>query len=725
MLLVVLSLPALSSAAVTQATLTTAPEHTQPGSQQHWWREPANKTRLPETSLTDLSFRARAAFVYDHPDDRYALERAQFQAAVQAMENRQTEVFEELHQQLQHYPLERYLSYLKLRARMTESPDKAAVAALNDFEKQYQETHLTRVLTRHLQNQLVKAEDWSLFLGVSKSGLSARMPCATARARAETQGTVTWDDELSDYWVNNRSFPQLCRDVMEKLEAKKLPGIAPLWEKIYDSINDGKLGHVRSLSEYLASRDRKRVLDWVAALDQPAELLQSGALVQDDLLNRRTVLDLIRRWSRQDPPAAVEAWQTLRENYQFTSDQRYEMDRELALRGAWLRRDEAYDWLSRVEVRDDDLEVMEWRIRAALYASDWQAVLLSLELLPESELKEDHWAYWHARALQQAGKQKQAERIMREVASLPTYYGFLAADHLNLEYNIVDTLDTEVDEQLLKDLAREPTLVRAREYLHAGLPSHGRREWNAFLNQLPADSAARINTAVLAERWRLPDRAIASANSAGEKKALSLRFPFAYEGLVEAAAEHNSLDPFFIYAIIRRESAYMVDIRSSAGALGLMQLMPATAKDAVRFQGRAPNSAGHRSSRWLKLIDPADNISLASTYLRNIMDRFDEHLALTASSYNAGPHRTLKWLPESGSVPAEQWIDTIVFSETRRYVRAILAYMTIFEWRNHELGRARGEEVPRVRRISDWLTPVTARQESRSVAEAVGDELGK
>lgn len=671
------------------------------------WRAPASAARLPDT-LATLSFRSNASVLARHPDQIYALERAQFQAAVRASARRQSDLFDALHRQLSHYPLERYLSYLKLRARMRDTPDKESVAALNQFEKRYQDNHLTRNLTRHLQTQLVAVEDWRLFLGVSRSRLARTMPCATARARAETGGLNEWSESLSEYWIGRGSFPALCRDAIEQLAAKKLPGIPQLWEKIYKSIDDGRYAGARSLAEKLATRDRKRVNAWVAAVDKPHQLLQSNALESDDLLNRLAVLDLTRRWSRQDPAAAVERWQDLRARYSFDDDERYEMDRELALRGAWLRRDEAYDWLSRVEVRSDDLEVMEWRIRAALYASDWAAVLTSLELLPSRELEEDHWAYWHARALQQAGRAEEAGAVMRRVAALPTYYGFLAADQLGLPYNIVDHHKTPADPQVIAQLADEPALIRAREYLHAGLPSQGRREWNTFTGDLATESAAAISAAVLAERWQLPDRAIASANLAGEKKALSLRFPFAYENLVLPAAEREQLDPFFVYAVMRRESAYMVDIKSSAGALGLMQLMPATAKDALRFQKRNANSSGQLSSRWVQLIDPVDNISLATTYLRNIMDRFGNHLALTAASYNAGPHRTLKWLPESGSVEAQQWIDTIPFSETRRYVRAILAYMIIFEWRHHENARASGVETGNLSRLSDWLSPIEA-----------------
>jgi len=678
--------------------------------------EPLLGGPAPESALKPLITPAVPGLEENSP---YLLERAQFQAAVAAIARGNRPLFDALHTRLRHYPIERYLSYLGLRDEMSQQADKLSVKALNRFEKTYRDERLTRVLTRHLQRQLVDAEDWALFLGVSKSRLAANMPCARARALKETGKLGGWDDELTQYWIRKNSYPDLCRQALVALEKRTLPGIGPLWEKIYRSISDGQRKNALKLAERLARADRQRVEAWVAAFDKPAKLLQSAAMKSDDHLNRKRVIDLTRRWSRLDPPAAVEYWYQAREGYAFSDDDRYAMDRELALRGAWLRREEAYDWLAAVPARENDLELKGWRIRAALYANAWPQVLESLQLLPAAELAEAHWAYWHARALDEAGRAGESEKIMRRVASLPTYYGFLAADRLGLEYNIVEHLDTQAEPSIQRALREQPELVRAREYLHAGLPSEGRREWNRFLALESVEPHHQVAAALLAEQWGLPDRAIASANAAGEKKALSLRFPFAYSDLVAKAASDNQLDPEFIYAVIRRESAYMVDIRSSAGALGLMQLMPATAKDATRMLGQTPNGAGQKSSRWVELTDPADNIQLASRYLRYIMDRFDNDLVLTAASYNAGPHRTLAWLPESGEVPADQWIDTIPFSETRRYVRAILAYMTIFEWRKQQAATGNSSDAPAgAVRVSDRLSVITAQDIDKSSAVA-------
>ena len=613
------------------------------------------------------------------PDDTFGIERAQFRSALKAIREGDIEGFEVLRQSLSHYPLLSYLDYSLLRHQISEDPGKPSVSALNQFEKRYGDEHLTRLLTRHLQSALIKEEHWELFLGVSKSQLARDMPCARVRARKETGASVAWNEPLTALWVSRNSPPDLCRDVMLELESQSLPGFKALWERIYRAIGAGRETEVKELAALLARNDKTRVIAWVEALSEPEPLIKDPQLTKDDLLNRNILLDLMRRWARQDPPAAVAHWLDIRGNYSFFDDQRYELDRELALVGAWLRRPEAYRWLYNFQVREDDLEVMEWRIRSALFAGDWQAVLKSLLELPEQELAEDHWSYWHARALevlQGDTDPTQAKRIYERVAQLPTYYGFLSADKLTLPYNIKDQA-VAADEGAMQKLRVDSQLIRAREYILAGVPWEGRRLWQEVLKTLEADEIG--NAAQLAAEWGLPDRAIASANQAGLKTALALRFPFAYTDHVAQASSRYGLDEDFILAVIRRESAFIPDIKSPAGALGLMQLMPGTAKDVLRLQ--------RKQGRWdlkgrnISLTDAASNIDMGSFYLNRVGQRFGNHPALAAASYNAGPHRTVSWLPDEGVVEADRWIDTIPFSETRRYVRAVLAYNTIFEWR--------------------------------------------
>jgi len=128
---------------------------------------------------------------------------------------------------------------------------------------------------------------------------------------------------------------------------------------------------------------------------------------------------------------------------------------------------------------------------------------------------------------------------------------------------------------------------------------------------------------------------------------------------------------------MRRESAYIQDVQSPAGAVGLMQLMPRTAKYVAKLQGD-DNWAGD-------LTDASTNIGMGTFYLRHVLDKFEEHQVLATASYNAGPHRVDAWLQDE-VMEADRWIDTIPFTETRRYVRAVLAYTAIYEW--HLTGKA-------------------------------------
>ncbi|MGI9303874.1 MAG: lytic transglycosylase domain-containing protein, partial [Gammaproteobacteria bacterium] len=111
--------------------------------------------------------------------------------------------------------------------------------------------------------------------------------------------------------------------------------------------------------------------------------------------------------------------------------------------------------------------------------------------------------------------------------------------------------------------------------------------------------------------------------------------------------------------------------RSSAGALGLMQLMPATARQTAKKLGLK-----HSGSR---LSDEAYNITLGSAYLRQMLDRFGSPV-LAAAAYNAGPKRVREWLPKA-PLPTDIWVDTISIYETREYVRATMAYTAVFDWK--------------------------------------------
>ena len=146
-----------------------------------------------------------------------------------------------------------------------------------------------------------------------------------------------------------------------------------------------------------------------------------------------------------------------------------------------------------------------------------------------------------------------------------------------------------------------------------------------------------------------------------------------YQKQVLRHARKKQLDPSVIYGVMRRESLFDPVARSRVGALGLMQLMPATARSVA-------NSLGLKKLAQSDILKIENNINLGTQYFRTVMNRFDNNVSLAAAAYNAGPHNVKKWLPKNDNIlPADLWVETVPFNETRNYVQAVLAYATVFD----------------------------------------------
>ncbi|ASJ75968.1 transglycosylase SLT domain-containing protein [Granulosicoccus antarcticus] len=630
---------------------------------------------------------AQTAGSVEAVDAVYAAEREQFTQALDALKSGQRSRFDALEVALADYPLREYLEYERLkRDWRDETPGAVQIDQLNDFEQRTGDASLTRRLTHTLQKRFADTEQWRTFLALSHSRLAAAMSCEMLQARQATGALDGFDDDVIELWVKPRKHDKDCQEILDKLQAANTPPVAAIWEKIYQAMEANKPEFAKPMLGYLATTDRKQVERWIKSGKKPQAFVLSGDLDQDTLLNRIILLDLLVDWSREDTLAAMTHWLKIRDKYAFTADGYYETHRALAMRAAYRRMPEAAAWLRSFEVREDDLELMEWRIRTSLLAQDWPAVLASIALLPPEERQEDHWAYWEARALGQLDRVSEAQAIYTKLADLQSYYGFLSADKMQLEYSIYDE-PIIPGVSLLARLSAEPALVRAREFHHVDLTNESRREWNNWLRGKTSEELA--TAAVLASSWGMHDRAIYAAGLSDSPRAIALRFPVLYRSDVARASMEHSIEPAWIFGVMRRESAYIRDVRSGAGAVGLMQLMPATAKYVAGLQGKR-NWKGD-------LTDSATNIGFGTYYLRHVMNKFNDHQVLATASYNAGPSRVDQWLRDS-SIEADIWIDTIPFTETRRYVRAVLAYAAIYDY--HLRGTAQ--------RLSEKLRPIPA-----------------
>jgi soluble lytic murein transglycosylase len=316
-------------------------------------------------------------------------------------------------------------------------------------------------------------------------------------------------------------------------------------------------------------------------------------------------------------------------------------------------------------------EVSRWRARTSLRQENWQNLLRDISQMSLEERGSEEWIYWYNIALRRQGQTDAANAALTELAGERSYYGFLAADEMKLKYALTD-VEYAVDQTLIEQLELQPDVIRARELFMVGLDSRGRSEWDRAVASLEPDE--KVQAAKLASRWGWHSRAISTLASVGQYDDLVLRYPLPYHATFEQHAASASIPSQWAYSIARSESLFMRDVRSSAGAIGLMQLMPATGKEVAE-------SISLPYSGIDTLTDPQSNIRLGTSYLGQMAQRYSGNRVLATAAYNAGPHRVDRWLPISGKQDARIWIENIPFNETRKYVRRVMAAETIFHWR--------------------------------------------
>ena len=274
-----------------------------------------------------------------------------------------------------------------------------------------------------------------------------------------------------------------------------------------------------------------------------------------------------------------------------------------------------------------------------------------------------------------------------QLADEPSFHGFLAADRVNLPYKSLDTQPKPDNKQRVQGLQRIAALQRVREWYALGNGAQARKEWLRTLKLM--DKNGLLAASELALAWNMPHLSIMTAAKAKEWDNVNLRFPLLNVEQAQAQARNQGIQTAWVLGVMRRESAFDATAASNADAYGLMQLILPTAKLMARKQGLSVSSKED-------VLQPATNIQLGSAYLSQLLKRFNGNYVQATAAYNAGPGRPPQWAPDI-PLNADQWIETIPFTETREYVQAVLAYTTIYD---HKLN------ADKALRLSDRLQPI-------------------
>ncbi len=632
------------------------------------------------------------------PDSDLNHQRLLFQQAEKALEAGDQTLYQQTRTQLVGYPLLPYLDYQEAVSTLellTPDQTRQYLSSLSD-------TPLAKQLLDRWLGLLADEGLWHSYLSFSQPGGSIQRQCQRLNALLETGKRQQAFEDVPKLWLSGESRPAACDPVFDAWIAAGLLTDEQVWQRVELAMQRGKTRLATYLKRFLPSQESHWVEKWVKLYNDPSRVEQLSLATQHPMLDEM-LTQAVQRLAWRDVDAAYAAWLRFSGDVTFSDWQHLQVTRslmgQLARQESQLQSQQISALLPK-QYLHLDTKLADKQLQHALQNGDWPLVLLTIDGLPKKEQQHDRWRYWQARALINLERRDEGEKILKALADERSYYGFLAAQRMGNQPKLSHK-KLEADPAMMRKLERHPALQRARELHHFGRSLAARREWNLALHQ-STDNELRA-AARLAEHWDWPSQVILTLTRLRQWNDLELRFPLAHQQEITALAKGVGIDKAWVYAILRQESAFMQDAKSSVGARGLMQLMPKTAKSVAGELQLALTDPD-------QLYQPEMNLKLGTGYLNKIFRRLQENPVLATAAYNAGPWRVESWLPKQAQA-VDIWIETVPYRETREYLKRVLAYTVIY---NYRLGE--DPSGPQ----ANWMQPIEAQPDEETAKTLSG-----
>ena len=619
-------------------------------------------------------------------DDAFAEGRRLFMSAYAAAGSATGGVPSQDPEALREYPLYPYLVAARLEPRLG---DPGVDAELRAFIDHYSDRPVGQSLRSRWLMQLAGSKRWDTYLSIYRAelddSLAARCNAYVARiALGRTDGMAT--QALAD-WESPKSLPSACDPVLGWLRAQGLLTPVLLERRARAALAAGESTLARQLVAALPPAQSAPLLQWADLIDKPVPTVEGLIANPTASVEPAALLDGWRRYARADAEKAAERYPALVASRGFDEVAAGPYALVVGYQMSLSRKPGALAFFARAQPGDYDERTWEWHARAAIWVGDWSRLGAAISAMPENLRAQARWKYWAARVADLTGDAAAARQGYQSVIGSDNWYAVLSAARLGQPY--APTVEPAgLSDAGIARVAGLPAMVRARELELCDLQPQSVTEWRAGSAALPRED--QVQAIGLAARWGWYMQAIAAAAKLGIFNDYDLLYPHPYDSEVRRGASVSGLPRDLIYAIIRQESLYQPDARSSAGALGLMQLLPETARiTAKKWQLPTPTRGA--------LFDPSINVTLGSAHLRDMIDRWGGQAPLAMGAYNAGPNAVKRWLPAE-PMSLDAWVENIPYNETRGYVQRVSWHMVVFGWLSDR----------KPRDVSSWLTMVRA-----------------
>lgn len=614
------------------------------------------KTTILFIGLIFLSF---AENLYAFTDNLQEL-RSLYKEAGKYLNEKKYTAYRIKRNQLGEYALVAYLDYKEIIKKDNSS------SKIKDFIDTYPHFPHNNFLHSILLENYYKQKNWQGIIDYAKTdrdvclqlaaGHALKMDFKSLRAKAEK------------LWLSGKSLGNRCIDILKKSGFNYFKNGVMVWQRVFAAAKTKNWALVKQLSSYVSKQDRAAYDTLVKLRFGKRKLASYVRGLKDTQSSRDTMVYALTSYPSDYASEGYRIYKNVVEpRLSFNEVDRNAIYYYLGLHMIINDEREGFELMDSLNPNFLEDEEHEWRARSAIKFQQWRKLIAFINRFPPDLASDSAWLYWKGYALEKTGSKIKSRDYYQKASTDRSFYGFLSAEKVSVPKSLNHKPARSISGSSILDT---PSFKRFYELNALGEYGKALLEWEITLKNSSREQLLYLAGASYARQWYYHSiRAFAVARYWDD---LHRRFPLPYQEEIAEAARQNKLRSSLIYGIMRTESTFRPHVVSSAGAVGLMQILPSTGRSLIRKT---------RYSGSKKLTNSQTSIYLGSYYLRQLLNIYQGNSILAIASYNAGPYAVKSWLPTKNSKRAVEWLETIPYGETRKYVRTILYSQVIFEWR--------------------------------------------
>ena len=591
----------------------------------------------------------------------YDIERSKYVKALKHYKNKNYKKYQIIKKELKSYPLYANLEYKELHNKKNINDEKVI-----DFIKKYKKSYISEKAYINLIYRLSSKGKFDKLISNYKDIGSIDLQCLFIRAKIKKNILINIDKEIIPIWLSAKSQPKSCDYNFRWFYKNKKLTDELVWQRIKMALDANNYYLSRYLVKFLSNKNKIWAKKLLKVHRNPKKNIISKIYIKDNRYRDTILAHGIERIAKKDYLSAKKYLLKIKSLYKI-SDEFYNK-KILDIFIIALQKNQKNIFI------DKDIFLLKYKstdfilasANYAIYNSHWTKLIESINSLPNPISNSEKWIYWKGKSLYKLGKNKEYKLTLEGLSKKRSYYGFLSSHILNKPLNIVDT-PYEADKNYLEELSSKFEIKRIFELYVLGKKREARKELQYLFKYSEIKDLNSLN--ILFKNWGWIEGAILGYGNTKYFDDVKVRFPVLYENYFDKYSDSN-IEKSLLLAIARKESIFIQYAKSSAGALGIMQVLPRTAYWVLKKAKMKKVSKNY-------LYNKKMNIFIGSYYFKYLFSKKKSYVESIAS-YNAGLNIVSKWRKQNNA-SEDAWIEFIPYNETRKYVKLVIEYSLVYD----------------------------------------------